>query len=144
MWRTQPAARFILEIAHPDATNHNGGTLGFGADGYLYWTIGDGANQGNSQDLNSLLGKVLRLDVEFCGAVLRRRLPIHSSRHPSTIRTPAAEIWAYGLRNPYRAGIDRLTGDLYIGDVGDGTWEEIDYQPVRAGWQQLWLAHPRG
>ena len=117
----------LLEIAHPDATNHNGGTLGFGADGYLYWSIGDGANQGNAQDLNSLLGKVLRLDVDAAAPYWPATNPFIES--PVDNANTRGEIWAYGLRNPYRTGIDRLTGDLYIGDVGDGTWEEIDYQP---------------
>jgi glucose/arabinose dehydrogenase len=122
----------ILEIAHPTTTNHNGGTIGFGADGYLYWSIGDGAvNAADAQNLNSLLGKVLRLDVDAAS-------PYWPPTNPF-IETPVddvntrGEIWAYGLRNPYRTGFDRDTGDLYIGDVGDGAWEEIDYQPAGQG-----------
>jgi glucose/arabinose dehydrogenase len=115
-------------LAMPDlAGNHNGGIMHFGPrDGYLYVGTGDGGGAGDqqnrAQNLNDLLGKVLRIDVE-------------SGEQPYGI--PASnpslggrrEIWAYGLRNPWKLSFDRATGDLYIGDVGQGQYEEIDFQP---------------
>ncbi len=106
--------------------NHNGGVLAFGPDGYLYAGFGDGGSQGdpfgNAQNVNVLLGKILRLDVD--------------SAEPYAVPPDnpfGNEVWAYGLRNPWRLSFDRLTGDLYIGDVGQNTWEEIDYLPAGAG-----------
>jgi glucose/arabinose dehydrogenase len=100
--------------------NHNGGSLAFGPDGYLYAGLGDGGGAGdpfgNAQKTNVLLGKILRLDVD--------------SAEPYAIPADnpfGNEIWAYGLRNPWRISFDKLTNDLYIGDVGQGDWEEIDY-----------------
>jgi len=102
--------------------NHNGGVLTFGPDGYLYAGLGDGGSQGdpngNGQNTNVLLGKILRLDVD--------------SADPYAVPTDnpfGNEIWAYGLRNPWRISFDRATGDLYIGDVGQNMWEEIDFLP---------------
>jgi glucose/arabinose dehydrogenase len=110
----------IIEQPYP---NHNGGALAFGPDGYLYAGLGDGGSAGdpykNGQNTNSLLGKILRLDV--------------NSGDTYTIPSDnpfGNEIWAYGLRNPWRISFDRATGDLWIGDVGQGQWEEIDYLPV--------------
>jgi glucose/arabinose dehydrogenase len=103
--------------------NHNGGVLAFGPDGYLYAGFGDGGSQGdpfgNAQNKGSLLGKILRVDV--------------NSGDPYAIPADnpfGNEVWAYGLRNPWRLSFDRLTGDLFIGDVGQNTWEEIDYLPA--------------
>jgi glucose/arabinose dehydrogenase len=100
--------------------NHNGGVLAFGPDGYLYAGLGDGGSagdpNGNGQSLDTLLGKILRLDVD--------------SGEPYAIPPDnpfGNEIWAYGLRNPWRFSFDKLNGDLFIGDVGQGSVEEIDY-----------------
>ena len=123
----------LLKIAQPFA-NHNGGQLAFGPDGYLYVGMGDGGSAGdpmnNGQNLSSLLGKILRLDVAggFGGAGYA--IPPTNPFVGSATARP--EIWAYGLRNPWRFSFDRKTGDLYIGDVGQGAWEEVDFQPASA------------
>ncbi len=112
----------LLRINQP-YPNHNGGTLQFGPDGFLYAGLGDGGAagdpMGNGQSLGTLLGKILRLDVD--------------SAEPYIVPADnpfGNEIWAYGLRNPWRISFDTLTGDLYIGDVGQNQWEEIDYLPA--------------
>ena len=121
----------LLAIPHPTHTNHNGGTLAFGPDQYLYWSTGDGGGGGdpfdNAQDLTSLQGKILRLDVNsaFPYAVPTSN-PFYTHSNPSVRK----EIWAYGLRNPWRFSFDSLTQDIYIGDVGQGAREEIDFQPA--------------
>ncbi|HUE98851.1 MAG TPA: PQQ-dependent sugar dehydrogenase [Anaerolineales bacterium] len=134
----------ILSIPHPGNTNHNGGTLAFGPDGYLYWSTGDGGGGGdvpnNAQNLTVLLGKILRLDVDSGSPY-----GIPSSNpfvgHPTpNIRE---EIWAYGLRNPWRFSFDSQTGDLFIGDVGQGAREEINFQAAASaggenyGWRVM-------
>ena len=121
----------LLTIDHPTNSNHNGGTLAFGQDGYLYWSTGDGGGGGdtanNAQNLNRLLGKILRLDVNSGSPYgIPTTNPFFSSTDPNIRK----EIWAYGLRNPWRLSFDRLTHDLYIGDVGQSTREEIDVQPA--------------
>ena len=117
----------ILSIPHPGYTNHNGGTLVFGQDGYLYVSIGDGGGGGdpnnNAQNLNSLLGKILRLDVD---SAFPYAIPNTNPYVGNANSKP--EIWAYGLRNPWRISFDRLTNDLYIGDVGQSNREEINFQ----------------
>jgi glucose/arabinose dehydrogenase len=124
----------LLAIPHPTHTNHNGGTLAFGPDGYLYWSTGDGGGAGdpfnNAQNLASLLGKILRLDVN---STLPYAIPLSNPFYNSTNTSIRKEIWAYGLRNPWRLSFDRLTQDLYIGDVGQGSREEIDFQPAASG-----------
>jgi glucose/arabinose dehydrogenase len=121
----------LLTIPHPTNANHNGGTLAFGPDGYLYWSTGDGGGGGdvpnNAQNLTVLLGKILRLDVDSGSPY-----GIPSSNPFFNDPTPGVrkEIWAYGLRNPWRISFDAQTGDLFIGDVGQGTREEIDFQPA--------------
>jgi hypothetical protein len=113
--RADPAsARTIFHAAH-DAGNHNGGQLQFGPDGRLYVSVGDDASGANAQNLSVPYGKVLRLD------------PATGAAAPGN---PHGLIWAYGLRNPWRFSFDRTTGDLVIGDVGEGTWEEIDWAPA--------------
>jgi len=116
----------ILAVAQP-FPNHNGGWIDFGPDGYLYVALGDGGSggdpQGNGQRLSTLLGKILRLDVNGATGYA---IP---SDNPFVGTTGArGEIWAYGLRNPWRASFDRQTGALYIGDVGQDSWEEISVQ----------------
>jgi glucose/arabinose dehydrogenase len=134
----------LLTIDHPTNSNHNGGTLAFGQDGYLYWSTGDGGGAGdpnnNAQNLNSLLGKILRIDVNSGSPYgIPNSNPFFSSSDPNVKK----EIWAYGLRNPWRLSFDRLTHDLYIGDVGQSAREEIDFQPASSsggenyGWRVM-------
>ena len=122
----------LLKIPHPTHQNHNGGTLAFGPDGYLYWSTGDGGGGGdpfnNAQNLNSLLGKILRLDVDHADPGKNYSIPASNPFYNMANRR--GEIWAYGLRNPWRVSFDRQTGDLFIGDVGQGKREEIDFQPA--------------
>lgn len=112
----------LLTVAQP-FTTHNGGQLAFGRDGMLYVGLGDGGGIGdplaNGQSRTSLLGKILRLDVESTtGVEIPPDNPFGNA------------IWALGLRNPWRFSFDRATGDLYIGDVGEAGFEEIDFQPA--------------
>jgi len=116
----------VLLVIEQPYENHNGGALAFGSDGYLYAALGDGGAGGdphkNGQNTASLLGKILRLDV--------------NNGDPYSIPADnpfGSEVWAYGLRNPWRISFDRMTGDLWIGDVGQNEWEEIDYLPVSWG-----------
>jgi glucose/arabinose dehydrogenase len=122
----------LLLVPHPTNANHNGGQLQFGPDGYLYIGTGDGGSGNdppcNAQNDNSPLGKLLRIDVDqnvstspFYG--------IPPSNPQATGAYPRNLTWAKGLRNPWRFSFDRLTRDLWIGDVGQGAWEEIDFQP---------------
>lgn len=115
----------VLLVVEQPYQNHNGGALAFGPDGYLYAGLGDGGLAGdprkNGQNTEALLGKILRLDV--------------NNGDPYSIPSDnpfGNEVWAYGLRNPWRFSFDRAIGDLYIGDVGQGQWEEIDYLPAGA------------
>jgi glucose/arabinose dehydrogenase len=121
--------KVLLQVDQPYA-NHNGGVLAFGPDGYLYIGLGDGGNAGdphdNGQSLDTLLGKVLRIDVDNGDTYA---IP---SNNPFAAGGGKPEIWAYGLRNPWRFSFDRLTGDFYIADVGQGAWEEIDFQPANS------------
>jgi hypothetical protein len=135
----------VLGYAQPQS-NHNGGWLAFGPDGYLYVGSGDGGGgndsatghtggTGNAQDItNNLLGKLLRLDVDGDDfpADPARNYAIPPD-NPFVGVTGDDEIWSYGLRNPWRASFDRVTGDLYVGDVGQNTREEIDVQPAASG-----------
>jgi glucose/arabinose dehydrogenase len=119
-------ARTILKVAQP-YDNHNGGMLAFGPDGYLYIGLGDGGSGGDpgnrAQNKDSLLGKILRIDVNGTTTTTKYRNP---STNPFVGRAGRNEIWQYGLRNPWRFSFDRATGNLWIGDVGQGSWEEID------------------
>ena len=119
----------ILTIDHPTYSNHNGGTVAFGNDGYLYWSTGDGGGGGdpfnNAQDLTKLLGKVLRIDVNSGSPYA---IPASNPFYNSSVPGIKKEIWAYGLRNPWRMSFDRIIHDLYIGDVGQSKLEEIDFQ----------------
>jgi glucose/arabinose dehydrogenase len=114
--------RALVEAKH-SAWNHVGGMLAFGPDGYLYAAIGDGATTPSpAPDLRSRLGKILRIDVDN-----PQKPP------PGNVSGGDPLIWDYGLRNPWRFSFDRLTGDLYIGDVGQKTWEEILVEPAGKG-----------
>jgi glucose/arabinose dehydrogenase len=123
----------IMTIAHPVFDNHNGGWLAFGPDGMLYISTGDGGSggdpNGNAQNKNVLLGKMLRIDVsgdDFPGDDGRDyKIP---TDNPFANSAGADEIWATGLRNAWRPSFDRLTGDLYIADVGQNAREEINFQ----------------
>jgi uncharacterized repeat protein (TIGR01451 family) len=119
------SAMRMLTISQP-YTNHNGGQLAFGPDGFLYVGTGDGGSAGdpqnNAQNINTLLGALLRLNVDG-GAPYT--IPIDN---PYVGKPGLDELWAIGLRNPWRFSFDRGTGDLYIGDVGQNAWEEIDFQ----------------
>lgn len=122
----------ILTVDQPQA-NHNGGQLAFGPDGNLYIGLGDGGGGGdpyeNAQDPAALLGKLLRLTVPAIGTyTVPADNPFVVDNDPQDDYRD--EIWALGLRNPWRFAFDGLTGDLFIGDVGQGSWEEIDYQPA--------------
>ncbi len=120
-------ARRIITIAHPPATNHNGGMLAFGRDGDLYIGTGDGGGAGDphnhAQDKESLLGKILRIDID--GTLGSRQYAIPKS-NPFVGRAGRNEIWSYGLRNPWRFSFDRTRGDLWVGDVGQDRVEEVD------------------
>ncbi|HEY7200816.1 MAG TPA: PQQ-dependent sugar dehydrogenase [Candidatus Dormibacteraeota bacterium] len=140
--------RELLFIKQP-YPNHNGGQLAFGRDGDLYIGMGDGGSagdpQGNGQSLQSLLGKILRIAPAAAGG---RPYGIPAD-NPFAGRSDARpEIWAYGLRNPWRFSFDPPTGDLWIADVGQGAWEEVDHQPGGSkggknyGWNRLEGTHP--
>jgi glucose/arabinose dehydrogenase len=140
--RADPAsARILLTIEQP-FSNHNGGELQFGPDGYLYIGMGDGGSGGDpgnrAQSLNTLLGKLLRIDIDGTNTY---RVP---SSNPFVNRAGALpEIWAYGFRNPWRFSFDRVSGDLWIGDVGQNAYEEVDLQRVNSiggenyGWHAM-------
>lgn len=118
----------VLAIAHHTYANHNGGLLLFGPDGFLYVGTGDGGSGGdplhNGQDSTKLLGKILRIDV----SALPYTIP---ASNPFASKPPAApEVWAYGMRNPWRFSFDRQTHDLFIGDVGQDAYEEVDRVPA--------------
>ncbi|MBI5033000.1 MAG: PQQ-dependent sugar dehydrogenase [Chloroflexi bacterium] len=160
--------QIVLSIPHPVNTNHNGGQLQFGPDGYLYIGPGDGGSGGdpnnNAQNLGVLLGKILRINVEPLAVSgvpvvgpFKLFLPLIFSSGPTpplTYTIPTSnpftqtvgargEIWALGVRNPWRFSFDRTNGNLYIGDVGQGAWEEVDFQPAAStggenyGWRIL-------
>jgi Ca2+-binding RTX toxin-like protein len=125
----------ILLIPHPGATNHNAGWIAFGPDNFLYVASGDGAVGANAQSLNSLLGKILRIDAALDGfpADPDRDYSIPTGNPFAGATAGLDEIWAYGLRNPFRASFDSLNGNLWIGDVGQNVIEEIDFAPAGQG-----------
>ena len=124
------SAQTLLTVLQPYA-NHQGGTVTFGPDGYLYLGLGDGGSAGDpwghGQRRDTLLGTILRLDV---GVEERATYSIPPDNPFVGDAAGAAEVWVYGLRNPWRFSFDRETGDLFIGDVGQNQWEEISYQPA--------------
>ena len=122
----------ILHVAQPYA-NHNGGAVAFGPDGFLYVSLGDGGSGGDPQDngqsLKTMLGKILRIDIDHQAAGKPYAIPPDNPFAATADALP--EIFLYGLRNPWRMSFDRTTGDLWIGDVGQNAWEEVDV--ARAG-----------
>jgi glucose/arabinose dehydrogenase len=142
----------LLHIAQPFA-NHNGGAVVFDQDGFLLVAMGDGGSggdpQGNGQSLTTLLGKILRIDIDQGADQAAGRLYGIPADNPfadgGAERRP--EIWLSGLRNPWRMSVDRATGDLWLGDVGQNAWEEIDVQRVAAaggtnfGWNRMEGTH---
>ncbi len=135
----------VLGVDQPFA-NHNGGQLAFGPDGKLWIGLGDGGSAGDpgnrAQNGNTLLGKILRIDVD-------QGIPYGIPADNPFVANPAVldEIWALGLRNPWRFSFDRLTGDLFIADVGQNDWEEVNFEPVTSGggrnygWRRMEGAH---
>jgi glucose/arabinose dehydrogenase len=135
--------KIIITIPHRAATNHNGGKLSFGPDGYLYFATGDGGNGGdppnNAQNGRVLLGKMIRIDINNTSGTLNYAIPPDNPYVNDT--TIADEIWAMGLRNPFRWSFDRRTHDMWIADVGQGVREEINFRKagesggVNYGWR---------
>jgi len=129
------SAQIVLIVPHHTYANHNGGTVAFGPDGYLYFSIGDGGSggdpNGNGQNTHVLLAKLLRLDIN-------QNDPIRGTPYAIPPTNPFAgnaaagepEIWAYGLRNPWRYSFDPPSSQLFIGDVGQNLFEEVDVEPV--------------
>jgi len=145
------SGRTLLRVKQP-YENHNGGHIAFGPDGYLYIGLGDGGSGGDpgnrAQSRSTLLGKLLRIDVNRRTGSLPYGIP---STNPYVGRTGLDQIWAYGLRNPWGFSFDRSTGDLWIGDVGQSAWEEVDRalaasgrnagRGVNFGWRVMEGAH---
>jgi glucose/arabinose dehydrogenase len=135
----------ILTVDQPFA-DHNGGYIGFGPDGYLYIGFGDGGSledpSNNGQKTDTFLSKILRIDVNADTYTVPQDNPFVDNANY------LPEIWAVGVRNPWRMSFDRATGDLYIGDVGQWDWEEVDFQPADSiggenyGWSAYQGAHP--
>jgi glucose/arabinose dehydrogenase len=144
--------REVLQVNDPFA-NHNCGTLIFGPDGYLYICMGDGGSAGdphyNAQRLDTRLGKILRIDPRPSGEAPFTAPPSNpfapDPANPDKIIPQGAlpEIWAYGLRNPWKFSFDKATGDLWIADVGQGVWEEVNFTPATStggenyGWNHM-------
>ena len=138
------SGRIILTVEEPQG-NHNGGCIKFGPDGYLYVSLGDGGGQhdehgtiGNGQNKNTLLGKILRIDVNTDNGY---KVPADNPFVGKADTRP--EIWAYGLRNPYRFSFDQKTGQLFAGDVGQDLWEEVDIitKGANYGWRIMEGTH---
>jgi glucose/arabinose dehydrogenase len=122
----------VILTADQPFSNHNGGQVTFGPDGFLYLGLGDGGSsgdpQGRGQDLSDLLGSILRIDVQ---SEMSYTVPVDNPFVAQADARP--EVWSYGLRNPWRFSFDRATGDLYIADVGQDRFEEIDVAPAAEG-----------
>ena len=126
LFANKETEEILLKFKQP-YSNHNGGFIDFGPDGYLYIAVGDGGSSGdpdnNAQDLSNLFGTILRIDISVSkGYIIPDENPFIEC--DNCIK----EIWSYGLRNSWRFSFDRLTGDLYIGDVGQNNWEEVNFQ----------------
>ncbi|MER5985499.1 PQQ-dependent sugar dehydrogenase [Streptomyces sp. NPDC001787] len=142
----QPETRRTVLTQTQPYSNHNGGDIRFGPDGYLYIAFGDGGGggdpEGNGQNLGTLLGKLLRIDPSG-----GEPYAIPEDNPFVDVPNAKAEIWAYGLRNPWRFSFDKGTGDLLIGDVGQSAWEEIDWAPADSeggenyGWSEMEGTH---
>jgi glucose/arabinose dehydrogenase len=142
--------RELLAVDQP-FPNHNGGDVEIGPDGYLYMGLGDGGSagdpMGNGQDTNALLGKLLRFDPSAPAGGKQYGIP---ADNPFADGGGAPEVWTYGLRNPWRYTFDPATGDLWIADVGQNQWEEIDMLPAASGagraanlgWAEMEASHP--
>ena len=131
--------RVLLTIPHPSFSNHNGGMLAFGPDGYLYIGVGDGGSANdppnNAQNRNVLLGKLLRIDVDRQSGSLPYAIPL-SNPFVGSI-DGRDEVFAYGLRNPWRFAFDRLTNQIWLADVGQGDLEEVN-TPIQHGGNYGW------
>ena len=136
------AEKQILTIPHPTNTNHNGGMLAFGSDGYLYIGVGDGGSANdppnNAQNLNMLLGKILRIDIDPPSGP---NAYVSPPDNPFAGSTPGRdEIFAFGMRNPWRFSFDRITHQQWVGDVGQGAREEVD-TPIVSGGNYGWRVY---
>lgn len=138
-----PATERILLTWNQPFTNHKGGQLAFGPDGFLYIGLGDGGSGGdplgNGQNLQTLLGKMLRIDVDHMDPGLQYAIPAGNP----FVGVGQPEIWAYGLRNPWRFSFERGTGRLFCADVGQDNWEEVDLLQSGGnfGWNKMEGAH---
>jgi glucose/arabinose dehydrogenase len=146
--------RQLLEVPQP-AANHNGGNLVTGPDGYLYIGMGDGGGggdpEGHGQDLSTLLGSILRIDP-YAGTEGSAAYGIPAGNPFAGSEDAAPETWIYGVRNPWRFSFDRDSGDLWVADVGQSSWEEIDLLPsaggfdagrgANLGWDEMEGTHP--
>ncbi len=132
--RADPATRLVIFTQAQPFSNHNGGQIRFGPDGFLYIAMGDGGSAGDpnnvAQNRNSLLGKMLRIDIDRTAVGKNYAIP---PGNPFATGGGAPEIWALGLRNTWAFSFDRQTGDLYMGDVGQDSLEEIDFEPANSG-----------
>lgn len=144
--KVEPGTETVLMKVDQPYANHNGGHLVFGPDGYLYLSLGDGGSagdpQGNGQSLDTLLGKILRVDIDNGeGYAIPRDNPFAQGGGEP-------EIWYYGLRNPWRIAFDPHTADMYIADVGQNRWEELNFVPADStapknfGWNFYEGNHP--
>ena len=145
--RLDPGSHERILFVDQPFSNHNGGGVLFGPDGYLYLSLGDGGGGGDpldsGQSLQSLLGKILRIDVDGVAGDSPYVVP---RDNPFAAGGGLPEIWHWGLRNPWRLSFDRANGDLWIGDVGQGSWEEVDVARqgsggLNFGWNVMEGAH---